>query len=81
MSTAGEWSTHEPRTALAPCDSIAVNGLSEGGDADIDLVPNVSPTRGLVGQNPIPPVNIRFNPSTKIGPKMGAPTPKWNYWF
>ena len=23
----------------------------------------------------VPPVNIRFNPTTKIGSKMGAPTP------
>ena len=29
-----------------------------------------------------PPVNIRFNPTTKIGSTIcGAPTPKWYYWF
>ena len=35
--------------------------------------------RHIIGQNPVPPVNIPI--PTKIGSKMGgAPTPKW-YWF
>ena len=30
--------------------------------------------------NPVPPVNIRFDPTTKIGSEMGgaAKTPKWD---
>ena len=27
------------------------------------------------------PVNFRFNPTTKMGSKMGAPTPKSYHWF
>ena len=34
-----------------------------------------------MGQKPVPPVNIRFNPTTKIGSKMGGEftyQPKWD---
>ena len=34
-----------------------------------------------MGQNPVPSVNIRVNPTTKIGSKIGGEftyTPKWD---
>ena len=57
--------TREPAFARAP--RTQGNEVSKG-----DLVK----TQSQIGE---PPVNIRFNPTTKIGSKMGgAPIPKWD---
>ena len=74
-----------PAWALGAAGQVAAAPRASG-------PPKGERTRGMVGGQPTwlcvkiqigwPPVNIRFNPTTKIGSKMGgAPIPKWDHEF